>query len=129
MDIRKIKKLIDLMIESDLQSIEVKEGDQSIALARRNPIVAAGVAPLQAATPEAPVVKAASHRAAGCQFRAAVAKSSPRSGPALSCAARVGQQVCRVVPCAEPLWLPILLRAPAYRRSASVCVAECFQLR
>ncbi|MDN8340077.1 acetyl-CoA carboxylase, biotin carboxyl carrier protein, partial [Acinetobacter baumannii] len=45
MDIRKIKKLIDLMIESDLQAIEVKEGDQSIALTRRNPVVAAaGVA-------------------------------------------------------------------------------------
>lgn len=37
MDIRKIKKLIDLMIESDLQAIEVKEGDQSIALTRRLP--------------------------------------------------------------------------------------------
>ena len=58
MDIRKIKKLIDLMIESDLQSIEVKEGDQSIALARRNPVIAAGV-PMAAPTPEAPVVKAA----------------------------------------------------------------------
>ena len=43
MDIRKIKKLIDLMIESDLQAIEVKEGDQSIALTRRNPVVAAAV--------------------------------------------------------------------------------------
>ncbi len=42
MDIRKIKKLIDLMIESDLQAIEVKEGDQSIALTRRSPVVAAG---------------------------------------------------------------------------------------
>lgn len=35
MDIRKIKKLIELMIESDLEAIEVKEGDQSIALTRR----------------------------------------------------------------------------------------------
>lgn len=34
MDIRKIKKLIELLIESDLESIEVKEGDQSIALSR-----------------------------------------------------------------------------------------------
>jgi acetyl-CoA carboxylase biotin carboxyl carrier protein len=34
MDIRKIKKLIEVMIESDLESIEVKEGDQSIALSR-----------------------------------------------------------------------------------------------
>lgn len=41
MDIRKIKKLIDLMIESDLQAIEVKEGDQSISLTRRNPVIAA----------------------------------------------------------------------------------------
>lgn len=56
MDIRKIKKLIDLMIESDLQAIEVKEGDQSIALTRRNPVVAAaGVAHPAAPVAEAPV--------------------------------------------------------------------------
>lgn len=57
MDIRKIKKLIDLMIESDLQSIEVKEGDQSIALARRNPVVT-GVAQVATVAPSTPVVKA-----------------------------------------------------------------------
>jgi acetyl-CoA carboxylase biotin carboxyl carrier protein len=56
MDIRKIKKLIDLMIESDLQAIEVKEGDQSIALTRRNPVVAAAV-PTVAAPSEAPVAR------------------------------------------------------------------------
>lgn len=37
MDIRKIKKLIELMIESDLQALEVKEGDQAISLTRRLP--------------------------------------------------------------------------------------------
>ena len=57
MDIRKIKKLIDLMIESDLQAIEVKEGDQSIALTRRNPVVAAGVPTMTAAPAAAPVAK------------------------------------------------------------------------
>lgn len=41
MDVRKIKKLIDLMIESDLQALEVKEGDQSISLTRRLPTTAA----------------------------------------------------------------------------------------
>ena len=58
MDIRKIKKLIDLMIESDLQAIEVKEGDQSIALTRRSPVVAAG-APVAMAAPiaQAPAAK------------------------------------------------------------------------
>ena len=54
MDIRKIKKLIDLMIESDLQAIEVKEGDQSIALTRRSPVVAAGIAAMPAPSAEIP---------------------------------------------------------------------------
>lgn len=58
MDIRKIKKLIDLMIESDLQAIEVKEGDQSIALTRRNPVVAAGVQVMPTAVAAAPAAKA-----------------------------------------------------------------------
>ena len=58
MDIRKIKKLIDLMIESDLQAIEVKEGDQSISLTRPTPVYAA--APVAAApTTAAPAAPAA----------------------------------------------------------------------
>ena len=58
MDIRKIKKLIDLMIESDLQAIEVKEGDQSISLTRPTPVYAA--APVAAApTTAAPAAAAA----------------------------------------------------------------------
>lgn len=55
MDIRKIKKLIDLMIESDLHAIEVKEGDQSIALTRQSPMmVSSNYTP---PAPEAPVAK------------------------------------------------------------------------
>lgn len=58
MDIRKIKKLIDLMIESDLQAIEVKEGDQSIALTRRTPVVAAATPTAPTPTAQAPAAKA-----------------------------------------------------------------------
>ncbi|USA54267.1 MULTISPECIES: acetyl-CoA carboxylase biotin carboxyl carrier protein [Acinetobacter] len=58
MDIRKIKKLIDLMIESDLQAIEVKEGDQSISLTRPTPVYAAApVAAAPAASAPAPAAK------------------------------------------------------------------------
>ena len=57
MDIRKIKKLIDLMIESDLQAIEVKEGDQSISLTRPTPVYAA--APVAAPITSAPAAPAA----------------------------------------------------------------------
>ncbi|ENV33268.1 acetyl-CoA carboxylase biotin carboxyl carrier protein [Acinetobacter gerneri] len=90
MDIRKIKKLIDLMIESDLQAIEVKEGDQSIALTRRNPVVAAGVV---AAAPvaEAPVVKSAPRGAVETSPMVGVfyAAPSPGEGPFIN----VGQTV------------------------------------
>ncbi|MBU3848474.1 MAG: acetyl-CoA carboxylase, biotin carboxyl carrier protein [Candidatus Acinetobacter avistercoris] len=79
MDIRKIKKLIDLMIESDLQSIEVKEGDQSIALARRNPVVA-GVAQVATAAPAAPVVKAAARGAVETSPMVGVFYSAPSPG-------------------------------------------------
>ncbi|WP_130804790.1 acetyl-CoA carboxylase biotin carboxyl carrier protein [Acinetobacter ihumii] len=58
MDIRKIKKLIDLMIESDLQAIEVKEGDQSISLTRPTPVyTSAPVATAPIAAPAAPAAK------------------------------------------------------------------------
>ncbi len=56
MDIRKIKKLIELMIESDLQALEVKEGDQAISLTRRLP---EPVAMAAASAPVAPAVRSA----------------------------------------------------------------------
>ncbi len=93
MDIRKIKKLIDLMIESDLQAIEVKEGDQSIALTRRVPVVAAPVAamptPSAAAAPAAP--KAAPRGAVETSPMVGVfyAASSPGEAPFV----KVGQTV------------------------------------
>ena len=34
MDIRKIKKLIEMLQESDLMEIEVKEGEESVRIAR-----------------------------------------------------------------------------------------------
>ena len=36
MDIRKIKKLIEMLQESDLREIEVKEGEESVRIARGN---------------------------------------------------------------------------------------------
>ena len=81
MDIRKIKKLIDLMIESDLQAIEVKEGDQSIALTRRNPVIA-GVATVAAPTEVAPVIKAASRGAVETSPMVGVFYSAPNPGEA-----------------------------------------------
>ncbi|MAV25994.1 MAG: acetyl-CoA carboxylase, biotin carboxyl carrier protein [Gammaproteobacteria bacterium] len=45
MDIRKIKKLIELMEESDLSEIEVREGDDSVRISRAGVQAALMVAP------------------------------------------------------------------------------------
>jgi acetyl-CoA carboxylase biotin carboxyl carrier protein len=45
MDLRKIKKLIDLLEESNLAEIEIKEGEESVRLARVGTAVAAAPQP------------------------------------------------------------------------------------
>ncbi len=51
MDIRKIKKLIELIEESDINELEIKEGEESVRISRGGQIVAA--APMMAAAPVA----------------------------------------------------------------------------
>ena len=58
MDIRKVKKLIELLEESGIAEIEIKEGEESVRISRgvvRNEPV---VQPLQAAPPPPPVSSA-----------------------------------------------------------------------
>lgn len=54
MDIRKIKKLIEMLEESDLAEIEVHEGEESLRISRHNPHLAVPAmiaAPAAAAAP------------------------------------------------------------------------------
>lgn len=59
MDIRKIKKLIELIEESDINELEIKEGEESVRISRGGqtiaaaPTYAAPVAPAPAAAPVA----------------------------------------------------------------------------
>ncbi|WP_225765934.1 acetyl-CoA carboxylase biotin carboxyl carrier protein [Stenotrophomonas sp. Marseille-Q4652] len=60
MDLRKIKKLIDLLEESNLAEIEIKEGEESVRLSR-TPVAgyaapAAAPVAVQAAAPAAPAM-------------------------------------------------------------------------
>jgi len=55
MDIRKIKKLIEMLQESDLREIEVKEGEESVRISRGGSIERYQVqAPVQASTQAKP---------------------------------------------------------------------------
>ncbi|KIQ96364.1 acetyl-CoA carboxylase biotin carboxyl carrier protein [Lysobacter sp. A03] len=57
MDLRKIKKLIDLLEESNLAEIEIKEGEESVRLARspRGTVMAPAAQPPVAAPPPMPM--------------------------------------------------------------------------
>ena len=53
MDIRKIKKLIELLEDSDLSEMEIQEGEESIRLSRSAPVSAAPIVHHAAPTPVA----------------------------------------------------------------------------
>ncbi|UQV21509.1 acetyl-CoA carboxylase biotin carboxyl carrier protein [Vibrio sp. J383] len=55
MDIRKIKKLIELVEESGISELEISEGEESVRISRNSPISAA---PIQYAAAPAPVAAA-----------------------------------------------------------------------
>jgi acetyl-CoA carboxylase biotin carboxyl carrier protein len=75
MDLRKIKKLIDLLEESNLSEIEIKEGEESVRLARQPQggyVVAAAPAPVAHAEP----ARAAAPAPAAALSAEAVGKST-----------------------------------------------------
>ncbi|GAL37204.1 biotin carboxyl carrier protein of acetyl-CoA carboxylase [Vibrio maritimus] len=62
MDIRKIKKLIELVEESGIAELEISEGEESVRISRSGP--AAAPAPIQYAAAPAPVAAPAAAPAA-----------------------------------------------------------------
>jgi acetyl-CoA carboxylase biotin carboxyl carrier protein len=61
MDIRKIKKLIELVEESGINELEISEGEESVRICRGAPVVAAPImqaAPIAATTGTAPIAAA-----------------------------------------------------------------------
>ena len=104
MDIRKVKKLIELLEESGIAELEIKEGEESVRISRQSSPVLQAVAPAaQFAAPAAPVADAAPATAAvietaeaeiGHQVKSPMvgtfyAAASPTSGPFVT----QGQQV------------------------------------
>jgi acetyl-CoA carboxylase biotin carboxyl carrier protein len=59
MDIRKIKKLIDLIQESDLAEIEIHEGEESVRISRQSSATVIAAAPTTIAAPAAAPQEAA----------------------------------------------------------------------
>lgn len=79
MDLRKIKKLIDLLEESNLAEIEIKEGEESVRLSRAP--VAGYAAPVAAPVYAAPPPR--HRRQCRCSRRPKPPPAVPLPGPAL----------------------------------------------
>ena len=82
MDIRKIKKLIELLEESDIGEIEIKEGEESVRISRGSGVaVAPAAAPVMAPAPAAAPAAAPAPVAAPVEAAAPVdALKSPMVG-------------------------------------------------
>ncbi|MBM7061332.1 acetyl-CoA carboxylase biotin carboxyl carrier protein [Pseudomonas sp. UL073] len=71
MDIRKVKKLIELLEESGIDELEIREGEESVRISRHGkavaapqPVYAAAPAPVAAPVAAAPVAEASAPAAA-----------------------------------------------------------------
>ena len=103
MDIRKIKKLIELLEESGIAELEIKEGEESVRISRQTSAVVRNVAPMVAplaappaavpvaATPPAPAATAEmnGHQVKSPMVGTFYEAASPTSGPFIT----AGQQV------------------------------------
>jgi len=56
MDIRKVKKLIELLEQSNINELEINEGDESVRISRGGPAVTYAAAPAPAVMAPAPAV-------------------------------------------------------------------------
>lgn len=56
MDIRKVKKLIEMMEESDISEIEIKEGEDSVRITRGGAVIPSVASPIPVNTPPTPVL-------------------------------------------------------------------------
>ena len=101
MDIRKVKKLIELLEESGIAELEIKEGEDSVRISRQTSTVVQSIAPVAAAAAAAPVgaasappVNQETEDASGHQVKSPMVgtfygAASPTSGPFVT----QGQQV------------------------------------
>ena len=99
MDIREVKKLIELLEESGIAELEIKEGEESVRISRQTSTVVQSVAPVAAPLAAAPVATTpaaavSTEEVSGHQVKSPMVgtfyeAASPTSGPFVT----TGQQV------------------------------------
>lgn len=109
MDIRKVKKLIELVEESGIDELEIREGEESVRISRRSshpaapavvqaPVPQPAVAPAPPAGESRPPVKAAGYQVVSPMVGTFYSAPSPQSKPFVSVGdtVKVGDILCIV---------------------------------
>jgi len=115
MDIRKVKKLIELLEESNVQEIEIKEGEESVRISRGGNTVQMVAAPAAAPAPVAAAV-------------------APAAAPApVESAAPAGHAVCSPMvgtfyQSASPETPPFISVGQSINKGDVVCIVEAMKM-
>ena len=119
MDIRKIKKLIELLEESGIAELEIKEGEESVRISRQSSSV------LQSAPPvAAPIVAAA----APVAVPAAPASTAPESGEPVSGHRVKSPMVGTFYAAASPTSEPFVAPGQQVNIGDTLCIIEAMKM-
>ena len=118
MDIRKVKKLIELLEESNVQEIEIKEGEESVRISRGGNTVQMVAAPAAAPAP----VAAAPATAPAAAAPAAIESAEP-AGHAV-CSPMVGTFYQSASPDAPPF----ITVGQSINKGDVVCIVEAMKM-
>lgn len=119
MDIRKIKKLIELLEESGLNEIEIREGEESIRLSRQSPSMT--VMPTMAMP--APVVQSVPVAPTGAMIEATPVVAALPAGQQVT-APMVGTFYRASAPSAKPF----VEMGQAVRKGDTLCIIEAMKM-
>jgi len=123
MDIRKVKKLIELLEESNIDEIEIKEGEESVRISRNG----AGLQALAAAQPVyAPAPAAVS--APGAPAQQAAPPAAPEPSPASSGHKVKSPMVGTFYRSPSPASAPFVEVGQTVKAGDVVCIVEAMKM-
>ena len=119
MDIRKVKKLIELLEESDINEIEIKEGEESVRISRSSSVMAA-----------APVMQAAPAPLAAPVAAPAAAPTAPTApvAPAIDGHAVTSPMVGTFYGAPSPGAAPFVQVGQTVKEGEVICIIEAMKM-
>ncbi|EGC17722.1 Biotin carboxyl carrier protein of acetyl-CoA carboxylase [Kingella denitrificans] len=122
MDLRKLKKLIDLVEESGIAEIEVTEGEEKVRITRS--VAAPAVQTVYAAAPAPVAAPAAAAQAAS----APAAPAAPAAAPANHANAQKSPMVGTFYRAASPTSDPFVEVGQTVKEGQTLCIIEAMKL-